>query len=219
LSVLRVRERADRFNAIGRPKSEAGERTVPLTPMLVNTLREWTLASGGQGLVFGNGVGKVESLANIINRGLIPPQIAAGVTKPRCAEDGTPLLDDEGKPVLTARYTGMHALRHFYASWCINTSGKARSVTHVSGTKRHLCLGSLMWPACRFRADGGRFASLRRPIVSSLFRADPGQVRQPRLLRRWSHAIASGSRSGGLRQVLPAGNSGLTTARLQRCRR
>lgn len=29
-------------------------------------------------------------------------------------------LDAEGQPILAARYTGMHALRHFYASWCIN---------------------------------------------------------------------------------------------------
>ena len=26
----------------------------------------------------------------------------------------------KGKPVLTIKYTGLHALRHFYASWCIN---------------------------------------------------------------------------------------------------
>ncbi len=42
---------------------------------------------------------KVESLANIINRGLIPALLKAGI---------------EG------RYTGMHSLRHFYASWLIN---------------------------------------------------------------------------------------------------
>ena len=41
---LHVRQRADRYNAIGRPKSAAGERTIPLAPMLVNTLREWKLA-------------------------------------------------------------------------------------------------------------------------------------------------------------------------------
>lgn len=28
--------------------------------------------------------------------------------------------DDEGKPILAAKYTGFHALRHWYASWCIN---------------------------------------------------------------------------------------------------
>jgi hypothetical protein len=35
---------ADSFNAIGRPESESGERTVPLPPMLVNVLRELRLA-------------------------------------------------------------------------------------------------------------------------------------------------------------------------------
>ena len=35
---------------------------------------------------------------------MIPAQIAAGV------------VTKDGK----AKYTGLHALRHFYASWCIN---------------------------------------------------------------------------------------------------
>jgi integrase len=113
---LRVHQRADRYNAVGRPKSEAGERTVPLPPMVVNTLREWKLVcpKGGLDLVFPNGIGKVESLANIRNRGLIPVQIRAGVA------DDTGEVDDDGTPVMAARYTGMHSLRHFYASWCIN---------------------------------------------------------------------------------------------------
>ena len=113
---LHVRQRADRFNQIGRPKSQAGERTVPMPPLVVNVLREWKRAcpKSDLGLVFPNGRGKVESLANIINRGLIPAQIAAGVTV------DTGRTGDDGKPVLQARYTGMHALRHFYASWSIN---------------------------------------------------------------------------------------------------
>src|SRR5262249_16083208 len=43
-AVLHVRQRADRYGQIGPPKSAAGERTVPLPPFLVNTLREWRLA-------------------------------------------------------------------------------------------------------------------------------------------------------------------------------
>ena len=103
---LHVQQRADRFNEIGRPKSHAGERTVTFPKFLANTLKEWKLAcpKSDLDLVFPNGAGKVESLANIINRGLIPAQIAAG------------LVTAEGK----AKYTGMHSLRHFYASWCIN---------------------------------------------------------------------------------------------------
>jgi integrase len=113
---IHVRQRADRFNDIGRPKSEAGERTVPVPPLVANTLREWKLAcpKGTLGLVFPNGAGNVESLGNIINRGLCPPQVAAGVVI------DTGQVDDKGNPVMAARYSGMHSLRHFYASWCIN---------------------------------------------------------------------------------------------------
>ena len=105
---LHVRQRADRFNVIGKPKSAAGERAVPFGTFVTNTLKQWKLAcpkSDGD-LVFPNGAGKVESLANIINRGLVPAQVAGGVVV-------------DGK----AKYTGMHALRHFYASWCINRPG------------------------------------------------------------------------------------------------
>src|SRR5262245_26167069 len=51
---LHVRQRADALNKIGRPKSEAGERTVPMPPTLVSVLREWKLASSPSelGLVF-----------------------------------------------------------------------------------------------------------------------------------------------------------------------
>ena len=106
--IVHVRQRADRFNAIGNPKSAAGERSVPLPPMLANTLREWKLQSpkgkGELGLVFPNGAGGIENHANIVQRGLAPVQVAAGV------------VNKDGK----AKYTGLHSLRHFYASWCIN---------------------------------------------------------------------------------------------------
>jgi integrase len=103
---IHVRQRADRFRQIGPPKSEAGERTVPIAPMLTNTLREWKLAcpKGKLDLVFPNGAGNVELHTNIVGRGLIPAMLVAGLVKP------------DGK----AKYTGMHSLRHFYASWCIN---------------------------------------------------------------------------------------------------
>jgi len=56
------------------------------------------------GLVFPTGAGEFEYHSNIVVRGLAPVQVAAGV------------VTKAGK----AKYTGMHALRHFYASWCIN---------------------------------------------------------------------------------------------------
>lgn len=112
---LTVTQRADRYHHIGAPKSEAGHRSVPLTPKLVSALTEWKLACprGAAGLVFPNGAGKVESLQNIINRVWKPVQIRAGVTV-------VVGRDEDGRPVVMAKYTGLHALRHFYASWCIN---------------------------------------------------------------------------------------------------
>ena len=107
-------DRADRYSAIGRPKSDAAERTVPLTPIVVNALREWKLAcpKSKDGLVFPSGGGLVEHHKNIIERGLIPTMIAAGVT---VKHKGPERVEVEG-----AKYTGLHAFRHFYASWCIN---------------------------------------------------------------------------------------------------
>ena len=103
---LHVRQRADRYNNIGEPKTKAGTRTVPLPPTVVNVLREWKLVcpKGILGLVFPNGAGNIEGHSNIVHRGLAPTLVAARVVN----KDGT------------AKYTGLHAFRHFYASWCIN---------------------------------------------------------------------------------------------------
>ncbi len=105
-SEMHVRQRADKFNTIGPPKTRAGQRSVPLPPIVVNVLREWKLKcpSSELELAFPTGAGKIEYHSYIVTRGLAPVQIAAGV------------VTKDGKP----KYTGLHALRHFYASWCIN---------------------------------------------------------------------------------------------------
>lgn len=114
---IRVHQRADRHNTIGRPKSVSGERSVPAPPMVINALREWKLAcpAGDLDLVFPNGKGNVEQLPNIVRRGWMPAQISAAVSV------DTGKVDGEGAPLMAAKYTGFHAIRHFYASWCINS--------------------------------------------------------------------------------------------------
>jgi integrase len=104
--VLHVRQRADQYRNIGRPKSGAGERSIPMGPFVVNTLRVWKLTCERTelDLVFPATGGGVEHLKNIVRNILIPPQVAAGIVTATGA----------------AKYTGLHALRHFYASWCIN---------------------------------------------------------------------------------------------------
>lgn len=117
-SEIHVRQRADDYNAIGRPKSEAGERTIPVPPMVTSTLREWKLLCPRHEkelrYVFPNGSGNIESRSNIIKRGFLPAQIAAGVSIK------TEKFDKGGRPLVTAKYGGLHSLRHFYASWSIN---------------------------------------------------------------------------------------------------
>jgi integrase len=108
-ATLHVRQRADAYNHIGPPKSEAGERAVPIPPATMQALKEWKLicprnARRELHYVFPNGSGNVENHANIVTRGMAPTLIDAGVINP------------EGE----AKYSGLHALRHFYASWCIN---------------------------------------------------------------------------------------------------
>ena len=76
-----------------------------MTPIVADTLRELKLV-GRHGLVFGNGAGTWKSHANIVDRGLIPLDCGG--------------LYGEGRRTVRGKYTGLHALRHFYASWCIN---------------------------------------------------------------------------------------------------
>jgi integrase len=90
---LTVRRRADRYGVIGPPKSKAGQRTIPLGPMVANSLKECPPGN----LVFPTRTGSVEAHTDLMRK-LAAVLKAAG---------------------LDGKY-GMHALRHFYASWCIN---------------------------------------------------------------------------------------------------
>lgn len=100
---LHVRQRADRYGVIGQPKSAAGKRSVPLLALVVNALREHAVLSG-QGanrtddLVFVNTQGAMEHRNTVIQAYQAAQVAAFGVVK----------------------YKGLHALRHFFASWCIN---------------------------------------------------------------------------------------------------
>ncbi len=104
---INVRQRADRYNEIGPPKSEAGERTVPFGRVVANTLKEWKMASAykaDEDLVFPTSKGTPVEHSNVLKASLHKAQSRAGI------------VAAGGKP----KYTGLHALRHFYASWCIN---------------------------------------------------------------------------------------------------
>ena len=138
--LIHVRQRADQWNTIGSPKSGAGHRAIPMSPMVLSVLREWKSAcpraKGSNGeptklwLVFPNGQGRPESHANIVNRGFGPIQIRAGVTEPHPTEK-----DDEGRPILTPKYS-MHSLRHFFASWAIEQGFSPKRLQVLLGHSR-----------------------------------------------------------------------------------
>ena len=140
--VLHVRQRADAWGTMGSPKSGAGEREIPMAPSVFNALREWKLecprvkeddqAVGVLGLVFPNGAGKVENHANIVNRGLAPLQVSAGVSVNKLDPAGKPILGKDGKAIKKARY-GMHAFRHFFASWVIEQGFSPKRIQSLLG--------------------------------------------------------------------------------------
>jgi integrase len=104
--TVHVRQRADQWGVIGQPRTSTSARAIPVGPFLINTVKEWKLAcpkSPGN-LVFPADQGRPLTHGNIMYLGYWPAQRAASV------------FDDKGKP----KYPGIHALRHFFASWCIN---------------------------------------------------------------------------------------------------
>ncbi|PSH68551.1 site-specific integrase [Phyllobacterium brassicacearum] len=112
---ISVRQRVDQFRKVGPPKSEAGARTIPVPPLVTNALKELKLKQGSkQEIVFANPDGESRSHSNVVTKGLQPAMVRAGVT----IDIGK--IDRNGKPIVKAKYTGLHALRHFYASWLIN---------------------------------------------------------------------------------------------------
>jgi integrase len=113
--TISVCRRVDRFNKFGPPKSEAGARTIPMSPLLLNTLKVWRLAcpKGELDLVFPNGAGNIENHGNLLARLFWPIQLAAGVSIMR-----------NGQP--DAKYS-LHALRHACAAlWIEHGFGPKR---------------------------------------------------------------------------------------------
>jgi integrase len=80
--IIHVRQRADAWGRLGPPKSEAGNRDIPLVPMTINALRLWRLYCpvGELDLVFPNRHGRVQTLQNLRERVLVPLQKAVGIT-------------------------------------------------------------------------------------------------------------------------------------------
>ena len=110
--VIRVRQRADYRNQMGSPKSKAGTRDVPLSPMVVNVLRQWRLACPIKtDLVFPSKHGNVIGLAE-------PHRI------------WNQLLEALGMPRKAYQF---YDLRHVAASLFIEQGWQAKKVQSIMG--------------------------------------------------------------------------------------
>ncbi|MGN6284785.1 MAG: tyrosine-type recombinase/integrase [Afipia sp.] len=148
---LSLTQRADASHRIGKLKSKAAYRSIPCPPIVINALREWKLVCPKRDtgkkdadgvpikvleLVFPNGLGKVESHSNLLERGLDPILIAAGLgeLRPLLDRAGRPVLDDKGEPkgIMTGKY-GMHSLRHACASLWIEGGYNPKQIQKLMG--------------------------------------------------------------------------------------
>lgn len=114
-----MQQRADWWGVIGSPKSRNGYREVPLPPLALNTLRAWRLEtpdpSDAGTLIFPGKAGRPLHHSSL-QESFDKVQRAASVIGP------------EGKP----KY-GLHALRHFYASWRIASGAAPKRLQQVLG--------------------------------------------------------------------------------------
>jgi integrase len=117
--ILTVRQRADWWGTIGPVKTKNGYRDIPMSPLLVNTLKEWRLACPRRNtlpdLVFPGRDHRVPSHTTV-QSDFDRIQLAAGV------------VDTAGKP----KYS-LHALRHFFASWGIEQGFHAKRLQELLG--------------------------------------------------------------------------------------
>jgi integrase len=136
--VIRVRQRADLRNNMGPPKSKAGRRDVPMSPMVANTLKAWKLACPvtKRDLVFPAQSGGIVTNGTIHRSCWGPLQRACGLVErvPRLHAVGAPVRDENGNPIIdeVPIYT-FHSLRHAAASLFIEQGWSPKKLQSVMG--------------------------------------------------------------------------------------
>jgi integrase len=152
---LKVRQRANAYGALGSPKSKGSKRTIPIGPTVINTLKEWKLAcpKSDLDLVFPSSTGRIAHHQSLLEKfGSV--QIEAGVTT------------RTSRP----KY-GLHALRHFYASWCINRRVDGGLELPLKVVQARLGHSSIQMTADRYghlfprQDDGAELAAAERILL------------------------------------------------------
>ena len=119
VGLIRVRERADRYQKLGPPKSKAGRRDIPLAPLVVNTLKEWRLVCPNTelDLVFPSEQGSVILHTNLLRQGYYPLLRACGLMAKEATDPPYPF----------------HSLQHAAASLFIEAGWGPKKVQALMG--------------------------------------------------------------------------------------
>ncbi|WP_373489846.1 tyrosine-type recombinase/integrase [Parasphingorhabdus sp.] len=117
-NLISIRQRADRYNELGVPKSKAGRRDIPMGGFLSKILQSWIehCPKGVDDLVFPNGVGRVQNHSNFYNRVFRPLMVECGI------------VGDDGKPSFSP-----HSLRHAAASLFIEQGWPPKKIQTLLG--------------------------------------------------------------------------------------
>lgn len=110
-ATVTVRQRADQRGVIGKCKSKAAYRTIPLAPAVIVAFKAWKLRCppSDLDLVFPNGEGRPIHVNNLREYRWQPILKAVGAAVP------TGRFDCKGREIYEHKY-GMHDLRHACAS-------------------------------------------------------------------------------------------------------
>jgi integrase len=139
--LIHVRQRADRYNRLGPPKSKAGRRSIPMAPIVANTLKEWKLACPASklDLVFPSERLEIIWHTNLYQQCFIALLEACGlmVNRPVPAHEiGTqvePTVESSGATMPTIPPYNFHALRHAAASLFIEQGWTPKKVQSLMG--------------------------------------------------------------------------------------
>jgi integrase len=124
--LIRIRQRADRYNRLGPPKSKAGRREIPMAPIVANTMREWKLTypKTAADLVFPSECGDVLWHTNLY------VQCFRALLK--ACDLMVATTSEHAEPELKPPYN-FHALRHAAASLFIEQGWTPKKVQIVMG--------------------------------------------------------------------------------------
>jgi integrase len=124
--IIEVRQRADFRNEIGNPKSEAGNRDVPIPPAATKLLREWKMAcpKTADGLAFPTANGTIIYNSNIHQQCWRPLLRDIGLIDTGKNEDG--------EEIEIPRYA-FHHLRHAAASLFIEQGFSPKKLQAIMG--------------------------------------------------------------------------------------